>query len=84
MNPLHFHECLITLSTRFAFSQTSGYRTAKRNAAVGGVPDSRHRLWLACDVVLDDALDQGAFILEAERMGLKVLDEQDHLHIQAP
>lgn len=84
MSPLQFHECLITLSTRFAFSQTSGYRTAKRNTAVGGVPDSRHRLWLAVDVVLDDEAETAAFIKEAKRQGLVVVDEGDHLHIQAP
>ena len=84
MGPLDFHQTLITLSTHFRFSQTSGYRTTKRNQAVGGVPDSRHLYWLAVDVVLDDPLDTAAFVKEAVRQGLSVLEEGDHLHIQVP
>lgn len=82
MNPLDFHQIMIQLSTRFAFSETSGYRTAKRNLAVGGVEDTRHRVWMARDVVLDDPAETTAFTKEATRQGLVVVVEGDHLHVQ--
>ena len=82
MSPLEFHELMIMLSTRFAFSETSGYRTAKRNLAVGGLEETRHRVWMARDIVLDDLADTVAFTKEATRQGLVVVVEGDHLHVQ--
>ena len=37
----------------FAFIVTSGYRCAKHNQAVGGAPNSAHRLGRAADIAID-------------------------------
>ena len=82
MTPLDFHQLMILLSTRFAFSVTSEYRTAKHNAEVGGVEETRHRVWMAKDIVLDNSAEEFAFTKEAKRQGLVVVAEGDHLHVQ--
>jgi peptidase M15-like protein len=84
MTALDFHQLLMMLDARFSFSETSGKRTPGHNQAVGGQPESRHCLWLARDLVLDDAGDTEAFTKEAKRQGLVVVDEGDHLHVQSP
>ena len=73
-----------TLHMRYSFTETSGHRTPGRNAMVGGHPNSRHLLGLAVDVILDDDIQLGPFINDAERLGLKVIPETDHIHIQVP
>lgn len=79
--------CEFTTSIRllcrvFGLSVTSWGRSAARNAAVGGRPDSWHLDFLAVDVVPDNAnvLDQlrGA----SQWMGLEIIDEGDHWHIE--
>lgn len=70
--------CLLT-----GGSTTSGIRSTKRNAAVGGVAYSPHRFGLGQDVVYDDypsAHPDGPEI--AKRLGLRVLREGDHDHLQ--
>lgn len=57
---------------------TSWYRDAARNAAVGGVPGSRHLRGLAVDVV---AADPSRAARAFRASGLYVLDERDHLHV---
>lgn len=84
MTPLDFHQTMMVLSSRFAFRETSGYRDVLSNAQVGGHPQSRHMLWLARDVVLSHSHDIPHFVQEAKRQGLTVIDEGDHLHVQAP
>ncbi len=63
-------------------SVTSWGRSAAHNAAVGGHPDSWHRLWLGADVVLDDPRDRPLFERQCVRLGLRVVDEGNHLHVQ--
>jgi hypothetical protein len=41
-------------------------------------------LGLAVDVVLDDGADRLLFIDDAKRLLLKVVDEDDHLHLEEP
>lgn len=53
---------------------TSWYRDPARNAAVGGAPRSLHLIGLAIDVAGGNAQ---AF----RSVGLRVLDEGDHLHV---
>jgi hypothetical protein len=65
-----------------ALSVTSWGRTAKRNAAVGGVPNSQHLDWMAVDVVPDEWDTHGEIIKDAKALGLKAINEGDHLHIQ--
>lgn len=59
---------------------TSWYRDPQYNARVGGAPNSQHTLGLALDVAHDSA--GAALAREARRVGLVVLDEGDHFHIQ--
>ena len=82
--PSQFHELLMALSGLFGFRVSSYYRSPWANQQVGGVPDSLHQLWLAADVVLDDMADLNKtnFTRGAERLGLLVVDEEDHLHVQ--
>ena len=87
MTPMTHHDytdCILCLATRYDFSVTSWGRTAKHNADVGGKPNTRHLLFLAVDIVLDDATEIGLLTADATRMGLTVVDEADHIHIQTP
>lgn len=63
-------------------SVTSGLRTAKHNATVGGVPNSLHLVALALDLVHDTTEGKHRAIELAPLLGLTALDEGDHLHIQ--
>lgn len=84
MTPTQFLEKMMALSGRFHFRVKSYYRSPKSNAYVGGVKNSFHQLWLAADIVLEDPNDENNFIFVARRLGLKVIVETDHIHIQAP
>ncbi len=85
MSKREFQDIITTLHGRYAFSETSGHRTASRNALVGGHPNSRHLLGLAIDCILDDDIrDEGDFVADAKRLGLNVIVEGDHTHLQAP
>lgn len=70
------------LCVQFGASVTSWHRSAKRNAKVGGHPNSKHLVGLAVDVVLDDPANHGELLAACSRMGLKAIDEGDHIHIQ--
>ncbi|HEV8674025.1 MAG TPA: D-Ala-D-Ala carboxypeptidase family metallohydrolase [Methylomirabilota bacterium] len=63
-------------------SVTSWGRTPQHNAAVGGVAQSPHLVWMAVDVVYDqqEPVDfrQGL----AHSLGLVVLREETHDHLQ--
>ena len=64
-------------------SVTSWGRTKAHNAAVGGVSYSGHRFWLGCDLVYDAPEPPSGVRQEtAERLGLKLLVEGDHDHVQ--
>ena len=64
-------------------STTSWGRTTKRNQAVGGVPYSAHRFWLAVDLVYDEpVMPKNERIVIASRLGLKVIAEGSHDHCQ--
>ena len=63
-------------------SVTSWGRTESRNAMVGGVPNSRHLLFLAVDVVYDHPVTVEQAIDLAGSFGLRVIREGDHDHIQ--
>lgn len=63
-------------------SVTSWGRTTRRNEQVDGVPYSAHRFFRAVDVIYDDAFGR----LERERLaaavGLRLIIEADHDHLQ--
>ena len=68
-------------------SVTSEGRSQTRNESVGGVPTSYHltaRGGLAEDVVLDRMTEPAktAFIRDAMCLGIRALDEGDHVHTQ--
>jgi hypothetical protein len=63
-------------------SVTSWGRTEVRNAAVGGVALSAHRAWLAVDLVYDVAPPEATRRELARRLGLRLLPEADHDHVQ--
>jgi len=79
-----FTIAVLGLAARFRFSITSWGRSVAHNAAVGGHPDSMHLYFLAVDCELDDPLDEPAFVQTAERLGLQVIREPRHLHVQIP
>ena len=62
-------------------SITSWGRSTKHNTDVGGVPGSSHRFWRGADVVYDSppAATRAEY---ARRLGLKLLPEGDHDHLQ--
>ena len=62
-------------------SATSWGRTEKHNEAVGGVKYSAHRFWLAADLVYDGPPPPDA-VAVAHRLGLKLIEEGDHHHVQ--
>lgn len=63
-------------------SITSWKRTAERNAEIGGVPGGPHVFWLAVDVVYDRAPLLAERLRIAHTLGLTLLDEGDHDHLQ--
>jgi len=67
------YRVLIALS---GMSVTSWWRSPTHNAAVGGVADSRHLIGLAWDVVPVTRENEA----KLESLGLKVINEGDHLH----
>lgn len=63
-------------------SVTSWFRTPLHNSRVGGKHDSRHLIGLGADVVYDAVpLIQDRRAL-AEKLGLKLVLETDHDHLQ--
>jgi len=81
---MRFEDKIRCLAMLFRFSVTSWIRSRKRNDDVGGVADSRHLIGLAVDVVLDDGMQRGEFIVHADMLNLDVIIEGDHLHVQEP
>lgn len=66
-------------------SVTSWLRTPERNKEVGGVPTSLHQLGLAADVGWlenEDPPESNIRVTLGRRLGLKVIVEEDHDHLQ--
>ncbi len=82
MTPHDFLTAKMQLAARYEYRETSGYRAAMPNAAAGGVHFSAHLFWLGVDVILVHPEETTEFIEAARRVGLRVLDEGDHLHLQ--
>lgn len=64
------------------FQLTSYYRSAVKNRSVGGASDSQHQLGLAVDFVYPRKVAPIP-IGRMRQWGLTVIDEGDHIHIQA-
>lgn len=82
LTPGLFAELLMALAAAVPFSSTSWIRSRKRNAAVGGGTSSYHLQGLAADVILDDPKDKGLLKALCTRVGLQMIDEGDHLHLE--
>ena len=81
---MRFEDKIRCLALLFDLSVTSWIRSRRRNAALAGVVDSRHLLGLAVDIVLDDTSVVDQFQKHAANLGLQVIIESDHLHVQEP
>lgn len=79
---MRFEDKLAILRALHPISVTSWFRTRAHNTAVGGVPNSKHLLGLAVDVVLDTSGYREQLMVDAGRLGLWALDEGDHIHLQ--
>jgi hypothetical protein len=82
MTPSEFLSALIVFTIRTHASVTSYGRTSQHNADVGGVPQSAHMYWVAADVVYDGAVPIEYRRECAQRLGLNLIDEGDHDHLQ--
>lgn len=82
MDHLRFFCSVVVYCAALGGSVTSWVRTKGHNEAVGGVPGSAHRFGLAVDVVYDApvSLEDAKFF--AARLGLRVIRESDHDHLQ--
>jgi uncharacterized protein YcbK (DUF882 family) len=79
-----FWDLVCSLCDEFDGSITSGLRSERRNANVGGAKNSRHLRGFAADVVLDDWSKKAQFTKTARELGLRVIDEvatRHHLHV---
>ena len=68
----------------YSMSETSGHRTTKRNASVGGANDSQHLGWRCKDLVPDDLSRLGEIKTFLESQGLYVeplAQAKDHIHV---
>jgi hypothetical protein len=63
-------------------SVTSGPRSSKRNALVGGILDSPHVFGFGADVVYDDEPPAARRQVIAARLGLRLIVERGHDHLQ--
>lgn len=82
MTRSEFTEAVFTLGLLHGASTTSWFRSTKRNTAVGGVPGSAHRFGLGVDLVYDSPPNITQLDADARRLGLRVLREGDHDHVQ--
>ena len=83
---VEFAERIRCVCALYDCTVTSWCRTEDRNAAVGGADASKHRLAtgsLAVDLVLDDASVKSEMLEGVKRLGMRWLDEGDHIHVQA-
>jgi hypothetical protein len=78
-----FSEAALRYAALTGASATSWFRTAAHNHAVGGVVHSAHVVGLAVDVVYNDPVPLMAERVEwAKRLGLRLVAEGDHDHLQ--
>lgn len=71
-----------TLARTHRVSVKSWWRTPAHNAAAGGIAGSRHLDGIGADVVPDPDENRADVIRDARDLGLQVVDEGDHLHLE--
>lgn len=84
MTRAEFADALYRYASHFHASVTSYGRTVDHNTAVGGHPHSKHLTWLAADVVYDDKPALADRRVYAMTLGIAVVPESDHDHLQEP
>jgi len=80
-----FLENVYILGLKYGASVTSWFRSDIHNTAVGGVAHSAHRFGLGVDLVFDTPRTSerdAIFVEDARRLGIRVIVEGDHLHLQ--
>lgn len=82
MTPHEFLDAMMQLASRHRFRETSGYRSRVSNGNVGGKLFSAHQYWLGRDIILELGESLEWTKESARRLGLLLLDEGDHLHLQ--
>ena len=82
MTRAEFADAVYVLGLKYNASVTSWFRSDAHNRVVGGVPHSAHRFALGVDLVYDAPVDAAAITEDARRLGLKLLREGDHDHVQ--
>ncbi len=84
MTAHEFLDAKMALSASFRFRETSGFRCREWNAdpLIGGAKTSQHQYWLGADIVLWPGENAQAFMKQARRMGVRAVDEGDHIHLQ--
>ncbi len=83
MPVLVFLRLVLELLLKYGGSVTSWVRSVDHNASVGGEATSQHLAGLAVDAVFGDPGAREAFVKEAAAAGLHLLEEADHVHVQA-
>ena len=88
MNETEFYYFVKALCVLHNASITGGRRTVVRNERVGGASGSKHLIenGFANDVALDLPARENTlkFVRDARALGLGVLVEHDHIHVQWP
>ena len=82
MTRAEFVDAALTYCDLTDASVSSWKRTVKHNTAVGGVVQSAHLFGLAVDVVYDAPVALPLAMERARRLGLRLLREADHDHLQ--
>ena len=77
-----FADAVLTYCAHLGCSVVSGYRTRARNTAKKGVAHSAHLFGLGADVVPDVEPNHDEASDVAKRLGLRVIFEPDHHHLQ--
>jgi hypothetical protein len=77
-----FAEAIFTYCVLTGGSEIGGRRTEKRNALKSGVQHSAHLVKLASDVVYDTDIPFEVRSSWARRLGLKLIVEDDHDHLE--
>ena len=82
MTPDQFTAAVRDYRHQLAASLTSSGRTLAHNQSVGGVLGSPHLYDLAADVVYDTLVPLDRCVAVAAALGLTVIREGDHDHLQ--
>ncbi len=84
MTPAAFADAARAYCARMRGSVSSWGRTPEHNGRVGGALESAHTYWLGADVVYDPwpRPDAAKGQAAAARLGLTLLREGDHDHLQ--